>query len=48
MSRGKAPIMQYRVHFEIINAKSLSAEFKKIIDHFEGNLISFKITLYKI
>jgi len=30
-----------------INARNLW-EFKKIIDHFEGNLISFKITLDKI
>jgi len=44
----KGPCYEIRVYLGEINARSLWAEFKKIIDHFEGNLISFKITLYKI
>ena len=48
--REKAPNYEIPSSFWI-NARGLWAEFKKIIGHFEGNLISFKIIkimLYKI
>jgi len=45
--------MSRETYYEIpslfwINTRSLWIEFKKIIGHFEENLISFKIMLYKI
>ena len=43
----KDPYYEMPSSFQV-NAKSLLAEFKKIIGHFERNLISFKIMLYKI
>jgi len=46
--RGKIPIMRVLPSSFWVNARNLQAEFKKIVSHFEGNLITFKIILHKI